>query len=81
MTEHFVGRKRPYSNAAIAKVPCARCGRPSVHQWQACANGRRYVAICLACDIALNKLVLRFMRIKGRRKLIRNYREGLLNGS
>lgn len=53
-----VGRREPYTAIGITRVPCVRCGAPAVHQWSVCADGNRYRALCLDCDIALNKLVL-----------------------
>jgi hypothetical protein len=52
------GRREQYTSLGIKRVPCVRCGAPAVHQWQVCADQRRYRALCLDCDIALNKLVL-----------------------
>lgn len=69
----MIGRREPYTALGISRVPCARCGKPSVHQWNACAINNRFVGICTDCDIALNKMVLRFMRIAGWRKLIARY--------
>lgn len=54
-------RKAPYSAIGIKRIPCARCGAPSVHQWQICSDGNQYRGLGLDCDIALNKTVLRFM--------------------
>ena len=51
-------RKQPYTAAGIKRVPCVRCGSPAVHQWQVCADLNRYRALCLDCDIQLNRLVL-----------------------
>jgi len=42
-------------------MKCFRCGKPAKHQWQICADGNQYRAICLDCDIALNEMVLKFM--------------------
>ena len=67
------GRVKPYTAAGIRRVPCSRCGAPSVHQWQVCANGNRYLGVCLECDIALNRLALRFMRVKEQAELMRRY--------
>ena len=55
------GRRKPYTVRGIRRVPCARCGKPSRFQWQICADGNLWRPICLACDIALNRLVLEFM--------------------
>lgn len=52
------GRREPYTAAGITRLPCFRCGEPSVHQWQVCADKRLFRPLCLACDIALNRLVL-----------------------
>lgn len=53
-----VGRREPYTSLGIKRVSCVRCGTPAVHQWNVCADDNRYRALCLDCDIALNKLVL-----------------------
>lgn len=53
-------RKKPYTEAGIRRVPCRRCGDPSRYQWQVCADGNVYRGLCLACDVALNELVLRW---------------------
>lgn len=55
-------RRIPYTVLGIARVPCFRCGKPSRYQWQVCADGRVYRALCAACDVALNRLVLQWMR-------------------
>ena len=51
-------RLRPYTSRGIKRVPCFRCGAPSRHQWNICALGPGFNAMCLDCDIALNRLVL-----------------------
>lgn len=51
-------RTQPYSTEGIKRVLCVRCGDPAHHQWQVCADGNHYRAICLDCDIALNRIVL-----------------------
>jgi len=58
----YVGRKTPYTQIGIRRLPCARCGATSTSQWQVCANGNRYLGICRACDVALNEVVLTFFR-------------------
>jgi len=69
----FFGRRTPYSETGIMRVPCCRCGKPAIHQWQVCANGNRYVPVCLDCDIAINALVLEFMKIPQAADLMRRY--------
>jgi hypothetical protein len=44
-----------------------------VHQWNVCANDNRYVGICAECDIALNRLVLRWMKFENWRALMKRY--------
>ena len=51
-------RTEPYTAQGITRVSCVRCSAPAVHQWQVCADNNRYRALCLDCDIALNRLVL-----------------------
>lgn len=58
-------RRQPYTKRGISRVPCIRCGAPSVHQWQICADGGQHRPCCNTCDVLLNMLVLKFMRIPG----------------
>lgn len=76
----FTGRRTPYTERGIRRVPCARCGLPSVHQWSTCANGNRWVAVCEACDLALNAIGLRFFRIPNRDALLAWYRRTMRRG-
>lgn len=55
------GRKKPYTQRGVEQLPCCRCGGPAHHQWNVCADNNLYRPICLPCDIALNKMVLRWM--------------------
>ena len=57
------GRKKPYTDRGIKRVPCFRCGRPSMQQWQICALNNIYKGLCRGCDIELNMMVLQFMKI------------------
>lgn len=55
---------------------CFRCKeRPALHQWNSCANGNYWLPLCTACDIALNRWVLDFMRFPKEleTELIREY--------
>lgn len=56
-------RYKPYTKRGIRRIPCPRCGKPSTCQWQVCADNRQYRTCCDACDVELNRLVLRFFRI------------------
>jgi hypothetical protein len=54
------GRKKPYTEVGIKRLPCARCGEPATQQWRACADGL-WRPICTKCDVVLNVIVLTFM--------------------
>ena len=54
-------RRKPYTERGISRVPCERCGEPSVHQWQICATDNQWSGVCRRCDVDLNRLVVRFM--------------------
>lgn len=69
----MTGRKRPYTATEIASVKC-RCGGRGRFQWNCCANGNRWIAVCAACDIALNEMALAFFRVPDRVKLMARYR-------
>jgi hypothetical protein len=58
-----LGRKAPYTDIGIRRIPCAHCYKPSVHQWQICANKNRYMGVCLDCDIEINRIVGEFMHL------------------
>lgn len=51
-------RSEPYTEAGMRRVKCVRCLGPALHQWQVCADGNHFRALCLPCDIELNRLVL-----------------------
>jgi hypothetical protein len=65
-------RRKPYSARGISRVPCTRCGKPSEHQWNACADGQ-YRGVCTKCDIGLNKVALRYMRVPDWQQKVRAY--------
>lgn len=59
----YVGRRRgDYTAVGIRRVACTRCGHPHSHaSFTICANGRRRVPLCKACDRDLNEVVLRWL--------------------
>lgn len=61
MTWRRHGRRTPYTPAGVRRLPCFRCGQPAAHQWSVCADGNLWRPLCLACDVALNRLVLTWM--------------------
>lgn len=67
-------RRKPYTEAGIKRVPCSRCGKPSVEQWNVCALGGGYYGVCAECDVLLNELTLRFFRLADWRKLLKQYK-------
>ena len=74
-------RYKPYTEIGIRRVPCFRCGRPSVHQWQICVLNNEYKGLCSECDVKLNRLVLKFMgiSIKEIYCLIADYKDKVVN--
>lgn len=68
-----VGRRRPYTQRGIGRIPCSRCGAPSRFQWSACANDNLFVGVCLECDIGLNRVALLFMRLPDAEALLARY--------
>lgn len=69
------GRRKPYTEIGISRIPCAKCGDPSSHQWQICANGNQFQGLCDRCDVGLNALVLRWIGHPRAEQLIRKYSE------
>lgn len=66
-------RRDPYTERGIRRVPCIRCGAPSRHQWQICADGNQYRGVCPKCDVGVNRLVMRYMFGKTREADIKAY--------
>ena len=67
-------RRKPYTAIGIKRVPCTRCGRPSSASWKVCADGQ-YRGLCTRCDILLNDMVLKLMRIKDAKAKMQKYVE------
>lgn len=72
-------RKKPYTASGINRIPCFRCGSPAVHQWSICSDDNVWRAICVKCDIALNKTVLCFMKFEDVTTKIEKYRIKISN--
>lgn len=70
--------KKPYSKAEIGKIPCARCGKPSKHQWQICSLNNEYRGVCTDCDLALNILVLKYFKVPNREEVAKEYAKKML---
>ena len=56
------GRKKPYTEIGVRRLTCVRCERPAQFQWSACADGNLWRPLCMLCDVALNRMVLHWMR-------------------
>lgn len=70
-------RKKPYTARGIRRVPCLRCGRPSVTQWSICADGNQQRGTCMDCDLELNRLVLEWAGFPDVEERMARYRETL----
>lgn len=66
-------RTEPYTEAGIMRVKCVRCGQQALHQWNVCADKNHYRALCLDCDIDLNRLVLEWANDPNARQKIEEY--------
>jgi hypothetical protein len=69
------GRKKPYTQIGISRMPCVRCGKPAHVQWQICADDRLYRTLCRSCDVELNELVMRWVWGDAREDDLKRYRE------
>lgn len=68
-------RKKPYTQIGVRRKKCWRCVvRRAEFQWNACADGQ-FRPICVRCDVALNELVLRWMRDPDWKEKIARYRK------
>ena len=72
-------RTKPYTATGLKRVPCFKCGKPSVSQWQVCSLNNEYKGVCRECDIKLNRIVLKFMKIPAKEVycLIEEYKDKL----
>lgn len=68
------GRKKPYTRIGLRRLKCCRCGQPARQQWRVCADGF-WRPICKDCDIALNEIVLKWMKIPDWKQKIKEYRK------
>ena len=67
-------RKKPYMEATIHTLKCARCGNPAYAQWNICADNNYFRPICKACDIALNEIVLKWFKHPNTKVLMKEYK-------
>lgn len=71
-------RKRPYTEKALRRMKCIRCGERAFAQWNICADGNVYRPICASCDVELNTLVMRWAFGDARETDIAAYRTKFL---
>lgn len=72
-TGEAMGKREPYTERGLRRVPCERCGKPSEYQWNVCATGGKYFGMCGECDMLLNKLTLKFFNIKNTEAMLLRY--------
>lgn len=53
----MTGRRRPYTERGIRRVPCVKCGKPSKYQWHVCTDGKWH-GVCEKHDRELNRIGL-----------------------
>ena len=70
------GRKEPYTEAGVRRLPCVRCREPARFQWNACSDGNLWRPLCLACDVELNRWVLEWMGDPDAEAKAKAYEEG-----
>lgn len=75
MSKNFkrIGRKRQYTEAEIATIPCIRCGAHSSQQFNICALSNRYIAVCSKCDVELNAVVVNFLHLPDAIEIVEKY--------
>lgn len=57
---------------------CKRCRKPAaVAWWSCCAMKGRGAFLCAECDLLLNDLFLRFLRVRNRSAALTKYEEGM----
>lgn len=58
-------RTKPYTEIGIRRVKCGMqgCNRKSYASWQICADGNQHRGLCHVHDIALNRMVLRWIGV------------------
>lgn len=70
-------RRQPYTDRGIARVPCAKCGKPSRFQWRICAEGYWY-GLCPTHDVELNELAGRWAFGRKAEPKLKAYRRKVL---
>lgn len=58
-----MARRQPYTAIGIKRKRCVRCGEKAHAQWNVCALGKQHFPVCKQCDIGLNRLAVKYMRV------------------
>lgn len=64
---------RPYPDSKLRSMQCHCCQQPARFQWNACADGNVWRALCPACDVRINIAVLQVLDPKRWRVKVRAY--------
>ncbi len=75
-----MGRKKPYTERGINRIPCTGCGKPSAQQWQICCLGNEWHGVCNACDYRMNAMVLSVLSYPNRSNILDRYYGEKLKG-
>lgn len=68
---------KPLTNAQVRNSWCFRCQRrKGEFQWSACADNNKWRPLCMMCDHALNRMILRWMRDPNWRAKCERYEAG-----
>lgn len=81
MSRWSIRRAKPYTEVGVRRLKCIRCSRQAVFQWSICADGNNHRPLCVRCDIALNRMVLRWMRHPEADALANRYAESKGNAA
>lgn len=70
-----IKRKKPFTEAGILRKKCIRCDGKAFFQWQICSDDNNWRPLCKKCDIALQKVVLKFMKHPECDRLVEEYKQ------
>lgn len=68
-------RKRPFGIRQLYQQKCHCCGGPARFQWNACADGNVWRALCSLCDVKINIAVMKVLDPANWRERILKYCE------
>lgn len=76
----MIGRSKPYTSIGIKRVKCSKrgCKKHGMFQWQCCALGNKWFALCAEHDVGLNKIACEFIIGRESNKIIHAYRQRVI---